>query len=160
VILDHGRLDLRLLAFRPDRVSGQGILVGLLGLAFVAVLVARPQSDGRATGEVSGISASAVPTPAASTGASPTSVPAVHASPAPVITARPVASPAPSVEAVVPSAAASATPKSPGTTYKVKSGDTLTAIARRNGTTVKVLMSLNGITDPSKLKIGQVLQLP
>jgi LysM repeat protein len=44
--------------------------------------------------------------------------------------------------------------------YKVRSGDTLTAIAARFGTTVRVLAQLNGISDPSRLRIGQVLKLP
>lgn len=45
------------------------------------------------------------------------------------------------------------------TTYTVKSGDTLSSIARRNGTTVAKLMSLNGIKDPSKILVGQNLKL-
>jgi len=45
-------------------------------------------------------------------------------------------------------------------TYKVKSGDTLSGIAAAHGTTWQVLAELNGITDPSKLRVGQVLQLP
>lgn len=45
-------------------------------------------------------------------------------------------------------------------TYTVKSGDTLSTIAERFGTTVKKLMELNGITDANKLRIGQVLKLP
>jgi len=42
----------------------------------------------------------------------------------------------------------------------VKSGDTLSAIAARNGTTVKILAQLNGIADPSLIRVGQVLTLP
>ncbi len=42
-------------------------------------------------------------------------------------------------------------------TYKVKSGDNLGSIARRYHTTTKKLMALNGIRDPRKLRIGQVL---
>jgi lysozyme len=55
---------------------------------------------------------------------------------------------------------ASNEPSTSGATYKVKSGDTLSAIAARFGTTVRVLVELNGIADPSRLKIGQVIQLP
>jgi LysM repeat protein len=73
-----------------------------------------------------------------------------------VVTARPVGSSAP--EASTPPA--SAQPATSGSTYKVKSGDTLSAIAARFGTTVKVLTNLNHISDPSKLHVGQVLQLP
>jgi LysM repeat protein len=47
-----------------------------------------------------------------------------------------------------------------GRTYKVKKGDTLSAIAARFGTTVKVLQELNDIKDPRLLKVGQILKLP
>ena len=44
--------------------------------------------------------------------------------------------------------------------YTVVPGDTLTRIARRNGTTVPVLAQLNGLTPPYVLKVGQHLTLP
>ncbi|MFI3322327.1 MAG: transglycosylase SLT domain-containing protein [Rikenellaceae bacterium] len=44
-------------------------------------------------------------------------------------------------------------------TYKVKSGDNLGAIARRYGTTAQKIMYLNGITNPKRLRIGQVLKI-
>ncbi|MBK1834538.1 LysM peptidoglycan-binding domain-containing protein [Roseibacillus ishigakijimensis] len=47
-----------------------------------------------------------------------------------------------------------------GATYEVKSGDTLSSIARKTGTTAKKLMATNGITDPTKLRVGQTLTLP
>ena len=43
--------------------------------------------------------------------------------------------------------------------YRVRSGDTLEKIARRNGTTVKRLCQLNGISENAKLKVGQKLKL-
>ena len=43
--------------------------------------------------------------------------------------------------------------------YTVKSGDSLSAIAARNGTTVKALMDANGL-DNSNIRVGQTLQLP
>lgn len=43
-------------------------------------------------------------------------------------------------------------------TYKVKSGDTLSSIAKRNGTTVKKLCKLNGITERTILSLGKVLR--
>ncbi len=43
--------------------------------------------------------------------------------------------------------------------YKVKSGDTLGAIAKRNGLTVKQLCDLNNITTRTTLRIGQRLLL-
>lgn len=45
-------------------------------------------------------------------------------------------------------------------TYTVKKGDTLTAIAVTFGTTVRDLVSLNGIKNPNLIKPGQVLQIP
>lgn len=46
------------------------------------------------------------------------------------------------------------------TSYKVQSGDTLSSIARKNGTTPSKLMKENGIADPNLLRIGQVLKVP
>jgi LysM repeat protein len=164
VILDHGRLDLRLPAFRPDRVSGQGLLVALLGLAFVAILIARPGGGGDGKGGI-GASTSPGPTTAAVASAtaavaSATVAPSSPPSAAPVVTARPVATATPTTPAEPTRAPASAAPGGSGATYTVKSGDTLSAIAARYRTTVKVLVTLNKIADPSRLKIGQVLRLP
>jgi LysM repeat protein len=44
--------------------------------------------------------------------------------------------------------------------YTVLRGDTLNAIARKCGTTVQVIMSLNNIPDPSYIFPGQQLRLP
>jgi N-acetylmuramoyl-L-alanine amidase len=77
-----------------------------------------------------------------------------------VVTARPVASTQPVASALPSKPPASSGPATSGATYKIKSGDTLSAIAARFGTTVKVLVSLNHITDPSRIHVGQVLKLP
>ena len=45
-------------------------------------------------------------------------------------------------------------------TYTVVSGDNLTKIAKANGTTVAVLVKLNGIKDANKINVGQVIKLP
>jgi LysM repeat protein len=63
------------------------------------------------------------------------------------------------------SAPPEATPEPPAATpepktYKVKRGDTLSGIAAEYGTTAKKLMKLNGIKDPTKLRVGQVIDLP
>ncbi len=50
-------------------------------------------------------------------------------------------------------------PSDPDTYYKVRSGDTLSRIAAKKGTSVKQLCKLNGITTKSTLRIGQVLRL-
>ncbi|HEY2329740.1 MAG TPA: LysM peptidoglycan-binding domain-containing protein [Verrucomicrobiae bacterium] len=60
------------------------------------------------------------------------------------------------------SAGASAAPAAAdmgGATYTVKSGDTLTKIAKKNGTTVKAIESANGLTT-TKIKVGQKLKIP
>ncbi|MGE7903467.1 GH25 family lysozyme [Peribacillus sp. NPDC094092] len=45
------------------------------------------------------------------------------------------------------------------TTYTVTKGDTLSFIAKKHNTTVKSLVSLNGIKDPDKIYIGQKIRL-
>src|SRR5699024_10138642 len=46
-----------------------------------------------------------------------------------------------------------------GSTYKVKKGDTLSAIASRAGTTVKALQDINGISNPNLINVGQKIKL-
>src|SRR5688572_8562412 len=46
-----------------------------------------------------------------------------------------------------------------GKTYTVKSGDTLNAIAKRHGTTVKELQSINNLRT-TQIKVGQKLRIP
>ena len=44
--------------------------------------------------------------------------------------------------------------------YTVKSGDTLSEIANKNGVSTSALATANGITDPNKIWVGQVLTVP
>jgi LysM repeat protein len=65
----------------------------------------------------------------------------------------------------VPGAPASAPGSSSGSTdtpatYIVATGDTLSGLAVRWGTTVEAIAALNGITDPSRLRIREVLKVP
>jgi len=46
------------------------------------------------------------------------------------------------------------------TEYRIQSGDTLSAIARRYHVTVSALAQLNGISDANRIQAGQVLQIP
>ena len=46
-----------------------------------------------------------------------------------------------------------------GNTYTVQSGDTLSKIAEKYGTTYQKLAEINGITDPNVIYAGQVLQV-
>jgi LysM repeat protein len=58
------------------------------------------------------------------------------------------------------SVAASTTGTESGnTTYTVKSGDTLTKIAKAHGSTVKAIEAANGLTT-TKIKVGQKLKIP
>jgi LysM repeat protein len=46
-------------------------------------------------------------------------------------------------------------------TYTVKTGDTLSKIAARNGLTLAQLLQANPqISDPNRIKVGDVLNLP
>jgi LysM repeat protein len=71
-----------------------------------------------------------------------------------------------SSDAAAPAAPAPTTPAAPApvapaapttTTYRVVAGDSLSGIASRFGTTTRNLMTLNGITDANRIRIGQVL---
>jgi LysM repeat protein len=44
--------------------------------------------------------------------------------------------------------------------YVVKSGDTLSAIAIENGTSVAALVTANNISNPNLIRVGQVLEIP
>jgi len=59
---------------------------------------------------------------------------------------------------IIPSPDLSST--SSANTHTVRSGDTLSIIAQRNGTTVAELQRLNNILDANVIRIGQVLRLP
>jgi LysM repeat protein len=45
-------------------------------------------------------------------------------------------------------------------TYTVRSGDALSTIARRLGTSSNEVLRLNGLTDGNRLRVGQVLRVP
>lgn len=65
-----------------------------------------------------------------------------------------------SAAASAPSASASAAPRAGSSTHTVVAGETLGAIARTYGVRVGEIATLNNITDPAKLRVGQVLRLP
>jgi LysM repeat protein len=58
-------------------------------------------------------------------------------------------------------AAAPPAPSGPGTTsHTVTLGQTLSSIAQRYGTTIRAIQDANGITDPNRVVVGQVLTIP
>lgn len=59
---------------------------------------------------------------------------------------------------VIPSGSGSTT--ATGRTYTVRAGDTLWSIAARHGTTVAMLMQVNGLTNASYVYVGQRLTIP
>jgi LysM repeat protein len=109
-------------------------------------------------------------TPASAVASPSPSRPAVVASPTPRPTARPTeapgspepSAPATSAPTTAPSAAPTVTakPVSSFRTYTVRSGDTLSAIASRFGTTSRAIAELNGITTSTILHAGDVLKIP
>jgi LysM repeat protein len=58
------------------------------------------------------------------------------------------------------SSAPPSTPPASGSTYVVRRGDTLTAVALRYGVSTWSLAQLNGIGNPSLIYVGQVLRIP
>jgi LysM repeat protein len=86
------------------------------------------------------VTATATEQPATATAIPPTAV-----APSPTVLSETTATPAPTQVA--------------GTTYTVKSGDSLIAIARRYGTTAKDIMAANPLQS-TLIRVGQVLVIP
>ena len=153
VVIDRGRLPSVVATLSPFRRGGQVALGGLMGVAFVAVLASRFSApDGRPVGAAGATAGS----PALISSIAPTTPPRSSTA----ATARPTidATPGPTPTQV-------GTPTTPTTlptptSYTVRSGDTLSAIAARFGTTVEAIQTLNGIADPRRLRVGQALQIP
>ncbi len=164
-VLDIGRGSVDLRAIARQRSTAQVGLVLVALVAFAALIASR-----LSTGP---LAAAAGPTdrpPVAASAASPTpsllgaeATPTIAATPGPTVTPTPTPMPttAPSATATAgPSSGPSPTPAASYRTYRVRAGDTLSAIAARFHTTVKALEAANGITDPTRLQIGQVLRIP
>jgi LysM repeat protein len=166
-------------AFRGFSLPARALQGGLAALlVLVLAVVVLGTGGNRGATPAAGTSASPRPSAVAGSSAADARTPRPGATdaaaaadetdaPSPTETARRTAgaSTAPTGGTNASTAAASppATPAgsvASGGTYKVKKGDTLSEIAARFGTTVKVLQELNDIKDPRLLKVGQVLKLP
>lgn len=90
------------------------------------------------------------PTAAASVAARPTDTPR------PTATRRATFTPVPATPSDTPTPTVTPTP----IIYVIKRGDTLLAIAREFGVTVKAIQEANGITDPRRLRINQEIVIP
>jgi LysM repeat protein len=153
IVLDRGPISVTIEGRGLRRLAAPASVV-VVAAAIGAFLLARgPGAPGPTSGG-NGLAASSL-----------------TASPAPVATESAVASPGSQSQAPsptpLPTAGPSSTPRassspapSGGGTYTVKAGDTLGAIAARFGTTSTALAKLNGITNPSFIRVGQVLRLP
>ena len=58
------------------------------------------------------------------------------------------------------SAPASSSAPAAGGSYRVRAGDTLSAIAARHGTSAAAIAATNGLADPNRLAAGRLLRLP
>lgn len=142
-----------LFAGRQIRGAGQALLVGLMGVAFLVLVIARTTGPG-GDASPSSVPFSSPTTAVISPSPSPSDDLPATAQPSLPATPEPSGKPGSSAT-IVPTPAPSS-----GTTYKVKSGDTLSAIAARFGVTVKALKSANGITGTNVIHPGQVLVIP
>jgi nucleoid-associated protein YgaU len=157
LIEDAGGVRSRVGGILADRRRWPAVPVVILVATLFALAISGVRNDRPATAvassTVAGFGASAAPltspttvpaiTPVPATASPP---PASTSTPTPIPTSRPVATPAPT-----PAYRA---------TYRVQSGDTLSGIAAKFHTTVGAIERLNGITDPTRLRIGQVLKIP
>jgi LysM repeat protein len=156
VIEDPGGIPSRLITTIRDRrrwpaIPALLLVTGLFVLALSGFRGFLPATGAVATPSPSPAPAVAVstPQPTPQPTAPPPTPTAVPPSPTAALTQPPTGTPPPT-----------ANPKPTFRTYTVHPGDTLSGIASRYHTTVSAIAALNHITDPSKLRVGQVLLIP
>jgi len=164
VIEDSGGFRVRFLGAILDRRRWPAIPAALLIVALFALAVTGLRGILPTTGVAASPSL-----PVVAVASEPVQPTAGAPSDAPVITQPPLTLPptgsAPPTQPPPTTAPASTPeptngPKPTFRTYKVRSGDTLSAIAARFHTTVTAIAQLNHITDPGKLSVGQILLIP
>lgn len=159
LVLDRGRIAVSMPGL-PERGIGQGGLVALMAVAFGAIAITRlgggPGLQPAAIEPGPGRTPAAIvtPTPQAVTPtAEPTPQPTLVPSDAEPTQAPPAKTPASPAKTPKPAV-------TDATTYRVQSGDTLSGIAAEHGTTWQEIARINKLSDPRRLKVGQVLELP
>jgi LysM repeat protein len=159
-LLDPSELD-PALAMPSPRVYRGSLIALLLGSVFAVWLLVLPpvgadrdQPPASIEGIVSGPAPTTTATPEATSITTPT--------PTPTSTPTPTATAAPTAEAT-----ATAAPSETTTTYTVRSGDTMFAIAELYLPAGKELnqfadeiAAANGIADMTQIQVGQVLDIP
>jgi LysM repeat protein len=158
VIQDPGGIRIRFLGAILDRRRWPAIPAALVVVALFVLAVTGLRGILPITG--AGASPSLPAVAVASNPVEPTAAPSY----APVVTQPPLTLPptgsAPPSQAPATEPAPAVTPKPTFRTYTVKPGDTLSGIAAHYHTTVSAISKLNHISDPSKLRVGQVLLIP
>jgi LysM repeat protein len=158
LIEDAGGVRSRVGGILADRRRWPAVPVVVLVATLFALAIPGARTDRPATAVASPTiraSAIALTTPAvepAITPATATPAPAPTSTPAPAAPTQPATGPTPKP-----------TPKpTPAyrTTYRIKYGDTLSGIAATFHTTVLAIERLNGITDPTRLRVGQLIKIP
>ena len=154
VIEDPGGIPSRLITTLLDRRRWPAIPALLLVAGLFVLAVSGFRGFLPAVGAAPTPSASPAPVVAVSTPTpQPTAPPPTPTpgppSPTPALTQPTTGTPPPTAQ-----------PKPTFRTYTVKPGDTLSGIASRYHTTVSAIAALNHISDPSKLRVGQVLLIP
>lgn len=154
VIEDAGGLRSQVLGLVLDRRRWPAIPAVILVTTLVVLAFSGLRAGGATPVSTSGPSGPAV-TAAATAGPTIEPTGAATSEPTPTIVPSTAPTTAPS-----PTAPASAGPIETFRTYTVQSGDSLSAIASRFGTTSRAIADLNGIGVNSTLHIGQVLKIP
>jgi len=153
LIEDVGGVRARVGGLLADRRTWPAIPVIVLVASLFALAISGVRNDRPVTAL-----ASPPATPVGSSTASAATI--APPSPTPSPTGSPVISPISTARATpIATVGPSPTPAFRAT-YRVQSGDTLSGIAAKFHTTVSAIEKLNGITDPSRLKIGQILRIP
>jgi len=162
-LLDPSELD-PALAMPSPRVYRGSLVALLIGSIFAVWLLVLPPAGAdrdQPPDSISGIVSGPSPTATATATETTTATATATATSTAVATSSPTATPTPTQTATP------APTEEPGTTYTVQPGDTMFAIAEAflpagaelNEFAARIAEA-NGITDPTQIQVGQVLEIP